>query len=38
MKRHAAPIIAVVLLLLPVLYVVIYFAMVVPQPGKWVSV
>lgn len=31
MKRHAAPIIAAVLLLLPVLYVGSYFALVVPS-------
>jgi hypothetical protein len=32
MKRHAAPILAVVLLLLPVLYVGSYLALVVPGP------
>jgi hypothetical protein len=31
MKKHAAPIIAAILLLLPVLYVGSYLAMVVPQ-------
>ena len=31
MKRHAAPIIAAILLLLPVLYVGSYFALVTPE-------
>jgi hypothetical protein len=37
MKRHAAPIIAAILLLLPVLYVGSYFALVVPEPAFYVS-
>ena len=36
MKRHTAPIIAAILLLLPVLYVGSYLALVVP-PGRYVS-
>jgi len=36
MKRHAAPVIAAVLLLLPALYVGSYFALVVPG-GHWVD-
>jgi hypothetical protein len=34
MKRHAAPIIAAILLLLPVLYVGSYLALVLPQGQK----
>jgi hypothetical protein len=34
MKKHAAPILAAILLLLPVLYVGSYLALVVPQ-GIW---
>jgi hypothetical protein len=37
MKRHAAPIIAAILLLLPVLYVGSYLALVVPGPAFYVS-
>jgi hypothetical protein len=37
MKKHAAPIIAALLLLLPVLYVASYFALVVPQ-GRAISI
>jgi hypothetical protein len=37
MKKHTAPIIAAVLLLLPVLYVGSYFALVLPQ-GRFVNV
>jgi hypothetical protein len=37
MKRHAAPIIAAVLLLLPVLYVGSYLVLVRPPVGIWVG-
>jgi hypothetical protein len=33
MKKHAAPFIAVILLLLPLLYVASYYALVLPGPG-----